>query len=293
MNRLDDVHAYPIREFARLTNVNPVTLRAWERRYGIIRPERTEKGHRFYTEQHIQQVRNILYWLDQGYPIRQVKSLLKDSTPQGMQEEDSEWTERRARLLNAATQLSLHQLDKLWTDGFSSYPAAVYFDFCLIPVIRSLRADSSHPAIVKGFEYALKQKLSSLLHMQQLACSGDSVLCCCTHPLAELSTLAAACALGGAEYQVDYFGPELTSADVSYLSESGRWQALWLQFHPLTEDIREQHWTEQLQTNGLALYCSDLSDNSDIHSGQIKAMKGSLSQQIRQFIQCQKQGDMQ
>ncbi|MBF4212988.1 MerR family DNA-binding transcriptional regulator, partial [Pseudomonas donghuensis] len=37
---------FPIREVARLTGVNPVTLRAWERRYGLIQPTRTESGHR-------------------------------------------------------------------------------------------------------------------------------------------------------------------------------------------------------------------------------------------------------
>ncbi|WP_370248968.1 MerR family transcriptional regulator, partial [Thalassolituus sp.] len=55
---------YPIREFARLTGVNPVTLRAWERRYGIIQPLRTPKGHRYYTDDHVDQVKSILYWLD-------------------------------------------------------------------------------------------------------------------------------------------------------------------------------------------------------------------------------------
>lgn len=39
----------PIREVARLTGVNPVTLRAWERRYGLIQPTRTESGHRLYA----------------------------------------------------------------------------------------------------------------------------------------------------------------------------------------------------------------------------------------------------
>ena len=39
----------PIREVARQTGVNAVTLRAWERRYGLIVPHRTEKGHRLYT----------------------------------------------------------------------------------------------------------------------------------------------------------------------------------------------------------------------------------------------------
>ncbi|MCB1806061.1 MAG: MerR family DNA-binding transcriptional regulator, partial [Candidatus Competibacteraceae bacterium] len=36
----------PIRTVASLTGVNPVTLRAWERRYNLLRPTRTAKGHR-------------------------------------------------------------------------------------------------------------------------------------------------------------------------------------------------------------------------------------------------------
>lgn len=36
---------FPIREVARLTGVNPVTLRAWERRLPI-QPTRTESGYR-------------------------------------------------------------------------------------------------------------------------------------------------------------------------------------------------------------------------------------------------------
>ena len=35
---------FPIREVSRLTGVNPVTLRAWERRYGLIQPTRTDSA---------------------------------------------------------------------------------------------------------------------------------------------------------------------------------------------------------------------------------------------------------
>ena len=37
----NDGTMYPIRTIANLTNVNPVTLRAWERRYGLIQQQRT------------------------------------------------------------------------------------------------------------------------------------------------------------------------------------------------------------------------------------------------------------
>ena len=50
---------FPIREVSRLTGVNPVTLRAWERRYGLIQPTRTESGHRLYSMADVEAVRSI------------------------------------------------------------------------------------------------------------------------------------------------------------------------------------------------------------------------------------------
>ena len=41
------------------TGLNPATLRAWERRYGFIRPQRSPGGHRLYSEQDIA----LLKWL--------------------------------------------------------------------------------------------------------------------------------------------------------------------------------------------------------------------------------------
>ena len=37
----DSPALYPIRTLSSLTGVNSVTLRAWERRYNLIRPQRT------------------------------------------------------------------------------------------------------------------------------------------------------------------------------------------------------------------------------------------------------------
>ena len=47
---------YAIRSYyavSSLTGVNSVTLRAWERRYNLIRPQRTAKGHRLYTQRDV------------------------------------------------------------------------------------------------------------------------------------------------------------------------------------------------------------------------------------------------
>lgn len=67
---------YPIREISRLTGINPITLRAWERRYGLIEPVRTDTGHRLYTQEHIDLVKEAIKLTEQGVLISQVKKLL-------------------------------------------------------------------------------------------------------------------------------------------------------------------------------------------------------------------------
>ena len=70
---------FSIGEAAERTGVNPVTLRAWQRRFGIVIPKRTAKGHRLYSQAHIDQIVEILEWLDKGVAISKVKPLLKGS----------------------------------------------------------------------------------------------------------------------------------------------------------------------------------------------------------------------
>jgi len=63
LRALKQEELFPIREVSRLTGVNPVTLRAWERRYGLIQPTRTESGHRLYAMSDIETVRTIMGWI--------------------------------------------------------------------------------------------------------------------------------------------------------------------------------------------------------------------------------------
>ena len=69
-------HYVNIREASQKTGVAAVTLRAWERRYGLINPLRTPKGHRLYSEDNIEQINQILKWLDRGVAISKVAALL-------------------------------------------------------------------------------------------------------------------------------------------------------------------------------------------------------------------------
>ena len=70
---------YPIRTVSSLTGVNAITLRAWERRYDLIKPIRTAKGHRLYTRADIRLIQEILQRLSQGMSISQITREVLDS----------------------------------------------------------------------------------------------------------------------------------------------------------------------------------------------------------------------
>ena len=102
----------PIREVARQTGVNAVTLRAWERRYGLIVPQRTPKGHRLFSHDHVQRIHTILTWLNRGVPVSQVKNLI-DSAHVAPDAVENEWhTLRQTRLYRAQIHAQLSEREQ-------------------------------------------------------------------------------------------------------------------------------------------------------------------------------------
>lgn len=123
----------PIRDVARLTGVNAVTLRAWERRYGLIAPHRTAKGHRLYASEHVTRIQAILTWLDRGVSISQVKGLLRADSP-ALTEVTSLWDDKRQRLLEAICNFSERHLDDAFNSALSLYPPYTLCQQLLLPL---------------------------------------------------------------------------------------------------------------------------------------------------------------
>ncbi len=73
----------PIRSVSQVTGVNPITLRAWERRYDLIRPTRTPAGHRLYSQQDIRAIQRIQELAEGGMGFAQIAALLEQESQAG------------------------------------------------------------------------------------------------------------------------------------------------------------------------------------------------------------------
>ncbi|MEI7024179.1 MerR family transcriptional regulator [Paenibacillus sp. y28] len=70
---------YTIRQASELLGIPAVTIRAWETRYGAIKPTRTESGYRLFSDQNMEDLRFLKSQTDEkGLSISQAVRILKE-----------------------------------------------------------------------------------------------------------------------------------------------------------------------------------------------------------------------
>lgn len=179
-----DRELYPIRTVSTLTGVNSVTLRAWERRYGLIQPKRTPKGHRLYTQHDIDLINQVLELLDKGIPISQVKRRLESTErPAEGGEALSPWDQYQQRMLNAIVRFDENALDDTYNDALSIYPIDMVTQRLIIPLLRSLgeRWASAEGSVAEEhlFGSYLRNKLGARFHHRARRSRGARLIAAC------------------------------------------------------------------------------------------------------------------
>ena len=133
----------PIRTVSSLTGVNSVTLRAWERRYDLIKPVRTPKGHRLYTMADVDLIHQVVTLLDNGMSIGQVRQVLDAGqerpgpaleSPSGF----SPWRNYQERLLRAIAAFEDNELSAVYNEVLSLYPVDIVTNQLIMPLLREL-----------------------------------------------------------------------------------------------------------------------------------------------------------
>jgi len=166
----------PIREVSRITGINSVTLRAWERRYGLIKPLRTSKGHRLYGSGDIDLIRKIQQWLSRGLAISKVSELLDAGAAEYTPIQEDIWQELKQRLLNLLAEVNPNKIDHLFGQVLADYPPALVADYLVAPVLANLEHPAFGNSLKKSLlENRLIEMLLSLSYRQRAQGQQKSV----------------------------------------------------------------------------------------------------------------------
>jgi MerR family transcriptional regulator, light-induced transcriptional regulator len=205
----------PIRTVSILTGVNAVTLRAWERRYSLITPQRTPKGHRLYTQQDVDRINQVVKLLNQGISVSHVKPLLDQAPGEVLtsttKDEGETWKTYQDKMLGAIERFDEAALDSVYNDALSLYPVDIVNQRLTTPLLRLLgeRWKKRDMGIAEEhfFSVYLRNKLGTRIHHMNLRGNGPLLLLACLPgELHEIGLLFFALAAVDAGYRVLILG---------------------------------------------------------------------------------------
>lgn len=237
---------FPIRVVAERTGVNPVTLRAWERRHGLIQPQRTAKGHRLYSDHDINTISRITDLLEQGVAISRVREMLDSSReheptqrPQALAIEGpatastrDTWDGYCRRMVTAVTNFDEPALETVYNEALSLYPVDMVTQLLLLPLLHELEIrwqSLPHAEAEKGFIHSyLRNKFGARLHHVRSRGASKLLLAGVPGEHAETDLLLLALDLRSAGYEVVLLGTDCQLDALAHALGKSRANALVL-----------------------------------------------------------------
>jgi len=129
---------YRIKRVAHLTGINPATLRAWERRYGLVAPDRTGSGYRLYTDEDVAMLSRIKALVDEGLTIGEaITRVRRGSEPLPADGAGPSVREARARMLEALLAFDRRGALEAY-DSVANLPPVRRVEEVLLPLVREV-----------------------------------------------------------------------------------------------------------------------------------------------------------
>jgi DNA-binding transcriptional MerR regulator/methylmalonyl-CoA mutase cobalamin-binding subunit len=135
---------YTIKQAALRSGVNVALLRAWERRYRIVEPTRTESGYRLYDDDAIERLRAMRTLVDAGWSARQAAERVVSGDLGGLEDladgrgAAAVATDTTVDFVRAAAQIDVGGIERALDDMFAAGSFERVVEDRLYPALHAL-----------------------------------------------------------------------------------------------------------------------------------------------------------
>jgi DNA-binding transcriptional MerR regulator len=202
-----------IGELSRRTGVSPELLRAWEHRYGLLRPLRSEGGFRLYSPQDERRVAVMRSHLERGLSAAEAARLTVDEEDAPAPPAETPALERSAGELRAALDAldedaSQSALDRL----LSGFSVATVLRQVVLPYLRELgdRWESGGASVAQEHfaSHVLRGRLLGLARGWDRGAGPRALLACMPGEQHDLGLIAFGLALRERGWRITFLGPD-------------------------------------------------------------------------------------
>lgn len=226
LTQLSTLPIYNTKAVVQETGVPADTFRAWERRYGIPNPHRTNGGHRLYSEREIAVIRWLRDRTGEGLTISQAIALMANSndpslSPQhtSRDTEPHNWERLSHQLISSFIEFDEKQADYILSEAFALYA----FDDVLAHLIYPTMVDIgelwhqgkiSIPVEHFATQFVQRKLLSIFNTYARNQGRGLIVIGCAPSERHEMGILLLAISLVRQGWRVVYLGAQIPQEDL-------------------------------------------------------------------------------
>jgi methanogenic corrinoid protein MtbC1 len=181
--RFSNVPVFNTKAVVQRTGVPADTLRAWERRYGVPQPQRTEGRHRAYSERDVAQIDWLRQQTAEGLTISQAVLLLAanlEALEQRPHPDVLALEKICAACIEALLAFDLPRAEEVLTQAFSVYPIETVCLEVLQKIMEQIGLGWHSGTISIAQEHAasvfVRTKLATLIHYAQNAAARSSIV---------------------------------------------------------------------------------------------------------------------
>jgi methanogenic corrinoid protein MtbC1 len=207
---------YEIHEVAVLTGLQPARLRAWERRYEVVRPRRMANGYRRYTDKQVALLRAFARLIDSGERIGQLAVTPPDEVLARARERDHQPAPDRT-FIEAIQELDRERLEGIVAQQLALRGLKGFAQTIVLPLAETIGELWALGELPVAAEHLASEVILHVLKGGLRSARGDGRLmlaACLPGERHEWGILAALAMLQDEGWRVHYLGADLPLEDM-------------------------------------------------------------------------------
>ena len=238
---------YPVRLVALRTGLTPHVLRAWERRYHVVAPTRSDGGQRLYSDLDIERLRRLRRLTERGHAIGRIAGLsldelrqLDEQRPGADGEPPAEATPLAEgarvaveRVLRAARRMDAAELQAVLERAAVSLGVPVFLESVVATAVNRIGHGWAEGSVTIAQEHmataVFRRVLGWLLGVFEVpGATRRLVVATPPHQIHELGALLVGVSAAAEGWRVTYLGPDMPASDLVSAAEQASAHAVAL-----------------------------------------------------------------
>ena len=250
---------YPMRVVVQLTDLNAETIRAWQRRYGAIKPRRSEGNARRFTMEDIRRLSLLKKATAAGQAISEIAQLTEEELLKIIETNQQHATTERVRddqldnifqgtvvrFLEAVARYDTAEATKVLSSAALYLETRSFLLEIVIPLMNKIGQDWHSGAMRIGQEHFATEILKGVLFSQRTTTGsrpgGMPVVTCapdgCLH---EFGALIGGILMAQRGFDCVYLGPSVPFDDIAHAAESTKAELVVLSINSIFDDTHQK-----------------------------------------------------